>query len=373
MKITGVEAIELRLPEAEVLDKASGTQNQLILRIHTDEGVTGIGEIDSSPRIARAAIDAPFSHSFATGLAQVLMGENPLDIRILNQKMYRATNYIGRRGVVVHAIGGVDIALWDIAGKYFGQPIYQLLGGAYRKKLRAYASILFGKDGDETADIGRRWVEQGFTAVKFGWGPMGQNEQLDIELVAGARKGVGDKADVLVDAGCCWDSATAIRRSHQFAEYGIFWLEEPLEEDDLAGYARLTSRSRVPIAAGEGDSGRFALREFIDASGIDIVQIDLARNGFTEAVRVADYAEDQGLRVVNHYYSTGVNLAAGLHWLCTRKSAFIVEYCVEETPIRWDVTRQKMRIDSEGHVHVPEGPGLGVELDEDTIDNLRVS
>ena len=373
MKITDVEAIELRLPESEVLDKASSSQNTLIVKIHTDEGITGIGEIDSLPRVAKASIDAPFSHSFATGLARVLEGENPLNIRILNQKMYRATNYVGRRGVVVHAIGGVDIALWDIAGKYLGQPVYQLLGGVYRKKIRAYASILFGRDGDETAEIGKKWVGEGFTAVKFGWGPIGQEEKLDLELVAGARRGVGPEADVLIDAGCSWDAATAIRRTHQFEEMGILWLEEPLEQDDLAGYAKLTARSRVPIAAGEGDSGRFALREFISASGIDIVQIDLARNGFTEAVRIADYAEDSGLRVVNHYYSTGINLAAGLHWLCTRKSAFILEYCVEETPIRWDITKQKMKIDSEGYAHLPEGPGLGVELDEDTIDNLRVS
>ncbi len=373
MKITGVEAIEIRLPENEVLDKASSSQNSLILKIHTDEGLVGIGEVDSSPRVSKAVVDAPFSHSNASGLGRVLIGLDPLDIKVINEKLYQASFYYGRRGAAVHVIGGIDLALWDIAGKYYNKPVYQLLGGAFRKKLRAYASILFGQDGDETAAIGRKWVERGFTAVKFGWGPMGRDEALDVELVAGARRGVGDKNDVLVDAGCCWTAATAIRRSQQFEDFKILWLEEPLEEDDVEGYAKLTRVSRVPIAAGEGDSGRFALREFIEASGIDIVQIDLARNGFSEAVRVADIAEDKGLRVVNHYYSTGINLAAGLHWLATRKSAFIFEYCVEETPIRWDVTKQKMEIDSEGYVHVPEGPGLGIDLDEDTIDNLRVA
>lgn len=372
MKITSVEAIEIRLPEDEVLDKASSSQNSLIIKIHTDEGLTGYGEIDSSPRVSRAVVEAPFSHSNASGLGRVLVGMNPLDIKVINEKLYRASFYYGRRGAVVHAIGGLDLALWDIAGKYYNQPVYQLLGGAFHKKLRAYASILFGNDGDETAAIGKKWVDAGFTAVKFGWGPMGQDEKLDIELVAGARRGVGEKNSVLVDAGCCWTAATAIRRSQQFEDFGILWLEEPLEEDDVEGYAKLTRVSRVPIAAGEGDSGRFALRDFIERSGIDIVQIDLARNGFSESVRVADIAEDKGLRVVNHYYSTGINLAAGLHWLATRKSAFIFEYCVEETPIRWGVTKQRMDIDSEGFVHVPEGPGLGVDLDEDTIDNLRV-
>jgi len=261
--------------------------------------------------------------------------------------------------------------LWDIAGKYYNQPIYQLLGGAFRKKVRAYASILFGRDGEETCEIGRKWVGRGFTAVKFGWAPMGESERLDLDLVEGARRGVGDKNDVLIDAGCCWDTMTAIRRARQFEDYKILWLEEPLEQDNLEGYSKLTGLSRIPIAAGEGDSGRFAWRDLIERGGINIAQIDLARNGFTEAVRIADMAEDRGLRVVNHFYTTGINLAAGLHWLVSRKTAFVFEYCVEESPLRLDVTKQKMEIDAEGFVHVPEGPGLGIDLNQDTIDRYR--
>jgi len=371
MKITNVEAIELRLPESEVVDKASGAQNSLILKIHTDEGIVGIGEVDSCPRVALAVVEAPFSHTLVSGLGRILVGMNPLDIRVINERLYQSSFYYGRRGVVVHVIGGIDVALWDIAGKYYNQPIYQLLGGAFRKKVRAYASILFGRDGEETCGIGRRWVDRGFTAVKFGWAPMGESERLDLDLVEGARRGVGDQNDVLIDAGCCWDTMTAIRRARQFEDYKILWLEEPLEQDNLEGYRKLTSLSRIPIAAGEGDSGRFAWRDLIERSGINIAQIDLARNGFTEAVRIADMAEDRGLRVVNHFYTTGINLAAGLHWLVSRKTAFIFEYCVEESPLRLDVTKQKMEIDAEGFVHVPEEPGLGVDLNQDTVDRYR--
>jgi L-rhamnonate dehydratase len=372
MKITKVEAIELRLPESEVLDKASSAQDAMIVKIYTDEGIVGIGEVDSPPRVAKAAIEAPLSHSIATGLGRILIGMSPLDIGVINERLYRSTFYYGRRGVVVHAIGGIDIALWDIAGKYYNQPVYQLLGGAFQEKIRAYASILFGKDGEETCEIGKKWVDRGFTAVKFGWAPMGQSEKLDLELVEGARRGVGDENDVLIDAGCCWDTMTAIRRSRQFEDYKILWLEEPLDQDNLEGYSKLTSVSRIPIAAGEGDSGRFAWRDLIERGGIHIAQIDIARNGFTEAVRIADMAEDHGLRVVNHFYTTGVNLAAGLHWLASRKTAFIFEYCVEETALRWEVTRQKMEIDADGYVHVPEGPGLGIDLNEETIERYRV-
>jgi L-alanine-DL-glutamate epimerase-like enolase superfamily enzyme len=373
MRITRVEAVEIRLPEAEVLDKASSGQNSLIVKIHTDEGVVGIGEVDSCPRVAKAAIEAPFSHAVASGLGRILIGMNPLDIRVINERLYQSTFYYGRRGVVVQAIGGLDIALWDIAGKYYNKPIHQLLGGAFRTKIRAYASILFGAGGDETCEIGKRWIDRGFTAVKFGWAPMGQSERLDLELVEGARRGVGARHDVLIDAGCCWDTATAIRRAQQFEEFRILWLEEPLEQDNLEGYRKLCGLSKIPIAAGEGECGRFAWRDLIERGGIDIAQIDLARNGFTEAVRIADMAEDRGLRVVNHFYTTGVNLAAGLHWLASRKTAFIFEYCVEETPLRWDVTTQRMEIDSEGFVHVPQGPGLGVDLNEDVIDKHRVA
>jgi len=372
MKITKVEAIELRLPEPEVIDKASGAQNSLIVKIHTDEGIVGFGEVDSCPRVVKAVIEAPFSHTLVSGLGRMLIGMNPLDIRVINEKLYQSSFYYGRRGVVVHAIGGIDIALWDIAGKYYNQPIYQLLGGAFHKKIRAYASILFGEDGNETCEIGKKWVNRGFTAVKFGWAPMGESEKMDLELVEGARRGVGDKNDVLIDAGCCWDTTTAIRRAKQFEDYKILWLEEPLDQDNLEGYKKLTSISNIPIAAGEGDSGRFAWRDLIERGGIHIAQIDIARNGFTEAVRIADMAEDHGLRVVNHFYTTGINLAAGLQWLASRKTAFIFEYCVEQSPMRLDVTKQRMEIDADGFVHVPEGPGLGIDLNEETIDKYRV-
>jgi len=265
------------------------------------------------------------------------------------------------------------MALWDLKGKILNQPVYRLLGGAFQTKVRAYASDLWGCNGDETAVKASRWKAFGYTAIKFGWAPMGHSEKVDLDLVEGARRGAGLDMDILVDAGCCWDTVTAIRRAQQFEEYNVFWLEEPLQQDNLEGYLQLSGVSRIPIAAGEGDSGRFAWSDLIDRGGIHICQIDLARNGFTEAMRIADLAEDRGRKVVNHFYTSGINLAAGLHFLAARKSTFICEYCVEETPIRWDVTKQRMEIDSGGYVHVPEGPGLGIDLNEDTIDNLRVT
>ncbi len=371
MKITGVEAIELRLPDSYAGPRLIVRQT-LIIKVHTDEGIVGIGEVDSCPTVVRATVNAPPANSPISGLASVIIGENPLEIRHLNDKMYEASFDYGRGGVVFHTIGGIDIALWDIAGKYYNQPVYRLLGGPFQTRIPAYASTLFGSDGKETAEEGEKWAGKGFTSVKFGWHPMGQSEKLDLELVEGARQGIGDNRNLLVDAGCCWDTATAIKRAQQFEDYNLFWLEEPLARDNIDGYKQLSTVSRIPIAAGEGEAGRYAFRGLLERGGIHIAQIDLVRNGITETMRIADMAEDRGLKVVNHHWSSDINLAASLHFLASRKSTFILEYCVAESPLRWEVTRKKMELDAEGYVHVPEGPGLGIELNEETVERYRV-
>jgi L-rhamnonate dehydratase len=371
LKITKVEAIELRLPEKDVTEIASAAQDACIIQIRTDEGITGIGEANSSPRMVRAAIEAPMSSVATTGLGRLLIGMDPLDIDVILEKLYHASFYCGRRGLILHTIAGIDIALWDIAGKYYKQPIYKLLGGAFHKKIRAYASDLFGGNGKATCEKAKKWVDQGFSAVKFGWAPMGQNEKLDIELVEGARLGVGGTNDILIDAGRCWDTSTAMIRARQFEPYRPMWLEEPLDQDNWEGYRRLRKVSRIPIAAGEGESGVYAWKDLIERECVDICQIDLARNGFTWGKRVADMAESHGLRVVNHFYSTPINLAAALHFLAARKGTFILEYCIENTPIRREIVKEDFAV-IDGHVTVPEEPGLGIALNEEIIKRYRV-
>ena len=370
MKITRVIAQVLRLEEVEA--KAAGTQDTLIIRIQTDTGLEGIGEVDSSPDVAKAVIDAAYSHSIACGLRELLIGEDPLDTERLWDKMYKATFYYGRRGVVITAMSGVDLALWDLKGKHFGVPIHQLLGGKRHDRIRGYASILFGKDGAETADIGRRWIGEGYTAVKFGWSVMGQSEALDIDLVRGAREGCGD-ADVLVDAGCVWDRATALRRAHQFNEFNIGWLEEPLSQDDLEGYIWLRDKSPVPITAGEGECGRQAFNDWIDRRALDIYQVDLARCGFTDGAHIRRRVEDSGSRVVNHCYKTPISVAACVHWLSTSPSAFLFEDCVEDSPLRHDLAEERWQSGEDGYIEVSDRPGLGVTLREDTVGKFLVA
>src|SRR5438876_11354043 len=176
MKITEVVCQILRIPNIQA--KTASSQDSVLVRIRTDNGLEVIGEADASPEVVKAIVDAPFSHNIACGLRQILIGENPLETERLWQLMYRRTQYFGRASVTIAAMSAVDMALWDLKGKHFGEPIHRLLGGKQHESIKAYASILFGRDGRQTEEIGRRWVKAGYQAVKFGWEPMGQNEAL---------------------------------------------------------------------------------------------------------------------------------------------------------------------------------------------------
>jgi len=360
MKITQVVCQILRVGSTAA--KTASTQDAVLVRVRTDTGLEGIGEADSSPEVVKAIIDAPFSHNIASGLREVVLGENPLETERLWQKMYRRSMYFGRTSVTISAMAAIDMALWDVKGKHFGEPIHRLLGGKQHVRFPAYASILFGRDGDETADIARRWVETGYRAVKLGWEPMGTSEKVDLDLVKGARRGLGD-ATLLIDAGCVWDARTALRRAQAFAEYQVEWLEEPLREDDIEGYVWLRDRSPIPIASGEGECGREAFRPLIDRRALDVYQVDLSRCGFTDAAYIKSRVEEIGARLCNHCYTSPVTVAASLHWLATCRDAFLFEDCVEDLPLRHELTHEKLQAE-QGWITVPDRPGLGVTLDE---------
>jgi len=370
MKITHVICQVLRIENVEA--KTASSQDAVLVRVRTDSGLEGVGEADSSPEVVKAIIDAPFSHNVTCGLRSLLIGENPLETERLWQKMYRRTMYAGRRSVTITAMAAIDMALWDIKGKHYGEPVHRLLGGKQHDRIRAYASILFGRDGKETADIGRRWREAGYTAVKFGWEPMGESEQVDIDLVCGAREGIGEDGILLIDAGCVWDARTALRRAEAFAEQRPEWLEEPLQPDDVDGYRWLRDRSPIPIAAGEEECGRHSFRPLIDQRALDVYQVDLSRNGFTDAMYIKQRVEEIGARLCNHCYTSPVTHAASLHWLSTCRDAFLFEDCVEDSPLRHELTTEKIQAQA-GWIEVPDRPGLGVTIDDDFVAGRLIS
>jgi L-rhamnonate dehydratase len=372
LKITGVEAIYLRLPE--VKHQCDSGQDALIVKITTNAGITGFGEVDSNPMAAKGCIEGPFSHTATTGLAQVLLGEDPFRTEYLWQRMYRANIYGGRRGIAIHAMSGIDLALWDIKGKALGMPIWKLLGGGFADSLRPYASTLFGATPAETGDRARRFADQGFTAVKFGWDPMGKDAKTDVALVREARRGLGPDLDLMIDAGLVYDAKTAIQRARAFEEFDLYWFEEPLLPDDYQGYAKLSAATSLRIAAGEEESERKSFLELMDVGKIDVVQVDLTRcGGFTEGIKIAALAADRGLPVVNHGFTTYLNVAAALHYLASIPNSLgLLEFVVEEgTTLRHQISEPIRAVD--GRVAVPTGPGLGLEIDEAGLSRFRVS
>jgi L-rhamnonate dehydratase len=374
MLITEVETIILRQPALDQ-DIADGSQDDLVVRVHTDAGIVGIGEVDSAPEVVKAVIEAPASHAIASGLRHVLVGQDPLNIEDLWTRMYRASIYYGRRGVALHAISGIDIALWDIKGKALGKPVSELIGTPQRRRVRAYASALMPDTEAETARKVSGLIERyGFTAVKLGWGPLGQDPAHDVRLAKAARRAAGDSVDVLIDAGLGYgaDADAAIRVARELEQLGIFWLEEPFLPDELEAYARLADTVDIRVAAGEEDTTVWGFRELIERGHVDVVQPDVTRcGGITEILRIARYANGLGKACVPHAWKSGIIKAASLHVNAVLPEALLQEYCVAETPLNTGLTRQTFPL-SDGFADVPTGPGLGVDLDPEVLERYAV-
>ncbi|MBP1849305.1 mandelate racemase/muconate lactonizing enzyme family protein [Rhizobium halophytocola] len=369
MKITNVEAFYLRLPNIEA--RTDSSQDALLIKITTDAGIVGWGEVDGSPAVTKAIIEAPYSHTMVTGLKSLLIGENPLETSRLWAKMHRATIYYGRNGAVIQAMAGIDLALWDIKGKALGKPIVELLGGAFRDKMRVYSSNMFQFSIEDTVARAKHAVDTGHTGVKFGWEPFGFDEATDLAYVEAIRAAVGDKIDFMLDVGLTWDAKTTIRRAQLFEPYRLFWIEEPLHPDDYAGYGKVSRACTQHIAAGEEESTVVGFERLIDEGQIDIVQIDVTRTGLTQAMQIAAYAKSRGRKVCNHNFTTDINTAASLHFLCAIENALVMEYCVEPGEISRSLAKTPVVI-KDGYAHLPTEPGLGVEPRMEVIEKFLV-
>lgn len=373
MRITEVEALVLRQPQVAAV--ADGSQDDLVVLIHTDEGITGIGEVDSSPEVVKSAIEAPYSHVVSSGLRHLLIGEDPLDIDGLWRKLYRGSIYFGRRGLGIHALSGIDIALWDIKGKAMGKPVAELLGHPVRDRIRAYASTLMPESAPAVKQRVAEILDQGFTALKLAWGPLGNDPDYDIKLARAARAAAGDKVDIIIDAGLGYraDVDAALRVARELEDLQVFCLEEPFEPDEFESYAALADAASIPISTGEQLATVHEFRELIDRGRIDIVQPDVTRcGGITEMLRIAELAQGMGVMFLPHAWKSGLVKAASLHVLAVRPEAPFLEYAVAETPINSSLVVQRFPLE-DGLVRVPSGPGLGVELDSKVLDQLRVA
>lgn len=371
MKITEIEPVPLRLMTVDE-SRCDGTQDAFLIQIHTDQGVVGIGEADAPPLPARAIIEMPSSHAIAMGVRDLLLGRDPLDVGPIWHELYHRTRYYGQSGLAVHVLAGIDVALHDLVGKIVGQPVCRLIGGQYRDRVKVYASELMPATTDETERLVGSLREQGYRAIKLGWGPLGQSVETDVELVRAARRACGSDCELMVDAGQPWTWRRALDMARRFQEFDLTWLEEPLRPDDLDGYARLTERSPVTIAAGEQDATVGAFEELAIRGGVDVLQPDVGRCGFTQARVIATMAERLNRRCVPHAFSTGVLVAASLQFAASMPRGTLAEFTVTESPLARELLARPFQLDADGCVGVPEGPGLGVELDWEAVERYRL-
>ncbi len=371
MKITAVEPIVLRLPDVDT-SRADGTQDAFLVRIHTDEGIVGVGEADTSPYLARTIVEMPSSHAVARGLRELLLGEDPLAIGRLWKRLYDGSSYYGRSAVALHVLSAIDMALWDIAGKVAGVPVSTLVGGARVERIAVYASEVMPQTPDEVRAIAERSVAAGYGAFKLGWGPLGGGLETDAALIRAARDELGPDRELMIDGGQAYTVQQATELLRHVEDARLYWFEEALAPDDYEGYRRLSDAVTTRIAAGEADSTIGPFRRLVEEGHVGLLQPDLARcGGFTVARQIAQLARERRVEVVPHCFSTGVLVAASLHFAASLDRPTFSEFSVADSPLAGGLLAQPFVLE-DGTLAVPTGPGLGIELDEGLVDRLRM-
>jgi len=391
MKISDVRAIMLSCPVEPIMDAVHfiPRRETLLIRVETDQGLTGIGEaacFGGALRTVKMIAEQE--------LQPLLVGEDPLRIERLWDRMYSRTLQHGRRGAVIGAISGVDIALWDILGQTAGLPLYRLLGG-YRSRIRAYASGGFyqeGKGPHELAQETAHYAAARFQGVKIkvgrnpsariGRGAEGVlprdrcclvSPEEDLERVAAVREAIGREVELMVDANTAWRPHEAIRMARELESYRVYWLEEPVGTDDVEGSAQVAAATHIPVAGYETESTCYGFRELITCGAVEVVQADATwAGGISECRRIAALAAAYGLPFVPHAYSSAIALVANLHLVASLPNGEWMELDRNPNPLREELITEPLGIDADGFLPLLEEPGLGVELDEEVIAQYQV-
>ncbi len=369
-----IKTIESIILKAKLPQRFGWSQNwadsraTTLVRIRTDDGIEGIGECCGPPESAKVIVDELY--------APHLIGRDPFDSDVLWLELFQRYRQYARRGLAAQALGGVDIALWDIKGKAVGKPVHQLLGGAFHLQLDAYATGMYYTDGPDQpkrlADEAAGYVEQGFKAVKM---KVGFGLREDIHNVRTVRAAIGNDVDLMVDANYAYDARTAIRLGKVLEELDVAWFEEPVTPDNINGYREVKEALSIAIAGGESEFTRFGCRDLLTHRAVDIVQPDVCScGGIGEAKRIADMAHALHIQTTPHVWGTNIGRAACLHLAaalpCTPPSlnaqASPFEYDLTAHPIRDAITNESFPV-VEGRIDVPTEPGLGVTLNEEAI------
>ncbi|MBW7862036.1 MAG: mandelate racemase/muconate lactonizing enzyme family protein [Rhodocyclaceae bacterium] len=389
LKITDVETYALLAPDFDP-GMTSSAQDSFVVIIHTDGGVSGVGESDANPWMLKACVDAPGTHTMGLSIRDMLIGEDPFRIGEIWKKLYLGTAMNGRRGVVVHAIGAVEMALWDLCGKAVGQPVHALLGGAARDRITPYASLQpngsrFEAYRDALVESALQAKARGFRAIKTEVtmnGPYahdGMHESWDrhTEVVAAVRKAIGPEMTLMVDVQYLWtDAASCLSVVKDWAEFDLYFLETPLWSDNLDEIAKLSAEAPMKIAVGEWLATRWEFEDLMDRGRIHVAQPDVGRvGGLGEARIVCDMAAERGMTIVPHCWKTGISISATAHLAFVTPHCTFIEYlprelCVER--LRRELADEELTL-VDGTIPLPVKPGLGCEVDHDVLARYRVA
>lgn len=335
-----------------------------LIAVHTDAGITGYGSAFAEGRLVAAGMKV---------LEPLIIGENAVEPERVSEKLHQNTFWMGRGGTLTHCISGLDIALWDILGKFAGLSIGRLAGGRHRDRVTPYCSLLMDEPALMSDEIAR-YSERGFRAFKIGWGPFGRRDdyRLDEAIVEAARRALPEDGKLMVDAGASdayWPNGLkwALRTADMLADHDVYWFEEPLRPDDIDDFVTLRRESRVPIAGGEVLTRRQAYLPFLMRGAFDIVQPDVTKvGGLSEQRRIARMADDFGVRYVGHGWNTALGLAADLQLAAALPNVDLVEYIGGSAYVD-DIMAKPFALDAEGMLGIPDLPGLGVSLDPDRV------
>jgi L-alanine-DL-glutamate epimerase-like enolase superfamily enzyme len=375
MRIEAVDFFYLAMPEVTL--EADGSQDALLVRV-AGGGFEGWGECEASPLVSIAAFVTPRSHGVCQPVSASVLGEQldgPADIRRIAALVERNSMDLLQ---AAHTFSGVEMALWDLLGRARGVPVWQLLGYERTYPKVPYASLLFGATAEETLQAGRAATARGFRAIKFGWAGFGENGvDSDTDHLHAAREALGPDGHLLVDAGQIWveDVEAAAARVPALEATRTTWLEEPFQASAYEAYRALSKRSGgVKLAGGEGAHNVHMARHLIDFGGVGFVQIDCGRiGGIAPAKAVADYAAGKGVTYVNHTFTSHLALSASLQPYAGVEASRICEYPAAPKQLAVDITSTHLRPDANGEVHVPDAPGLGLEVNRGALGRYQRS
>lgn len=371
MKITDVQAYIVRQPEIALI--GDGTQDSVIIRIDTDEGIYGVSEVDSAPYLVKQAIDMPDSHSAQRGMRNILTGMDPMQTEEIWDRLYAQTYYYARGGAGMHAISGIDMALWDIKGKVLGVPVSSLLGGAYQTRVPAYISILMPSEEDEVKRLVDYHMVNGYSGIKFGWGGLGDDMKKDLRLVRAARRALGPDKLLMIDIAMNWrEYKAALDACRAYEDEGVYWVEEPFRVEYGDDFARLRRETRLNITAGEELCCIHEFESYLEKGCVDILQPDLSRcGGLSVGKKILDAAKRRQVPIIPHNFKSGLLMSATLQYIAALPNAKYLEYCGQETVLSRSLVMEPVTV-KDGYVDIPSKPGLGVEVNMETVNKYRI-